>query len=166
MNRSLKAMAAVTAFVLAVPAFAAETAQTFVDKAATGGLFEVQSSELAAKMSKAAEVQSFAQMMIEDHGKANAALDALAKKEGLKVPAALDKEHAAKIQTLQGAGSQFDPPYVKAQLEGHQETVKLFEEYAANGDNAALKSFAVETLPTLKAHLEKIEDISAQLGTQ
>lgn len=166
MNRALKAMAAAAAFIFALPAFAAETAQAFVDKAAAGGLFEVQSSELAVKMSKTPEVQSFAQMMIADHGKANAALDALAKKEGFKVPAALDKEHAAKIQTLQNAGSQFDPPYVKAQLEGHQETVKLFEEYAASGDNAALQAFARETLPTLKAHLEKIEAISGQLGTQ
>jgi putative membrane protein len=166
MNRSLMAMVAATAFVAALPAYAAETAQTFVDKAAAGGLFEIQSSELALKMSKSGEIKSFAQMMVQDHGKANAALETVAKKEGLKVPVALDKEHAAKIQTLQSAGSQFDPPYVKAQLEGHQETVELFEEYAANGDNAAIQSFANETLPTLKAHLEKIKAISDQLGTQ
>jgi putative membrane protein len=114
MNRSLMAMVAATAFVAALPAYAAETAQTFVDKAAAGGLFEIQSSELALKMSKSGEIKSFAQMMVQDHGKANAALETVAKKEGLKVPVALDKEHAAKIQTLQSAGSQFDPPYVKA----------------------------------------------------
>jgi len=159
-------MAAVTALVFAFPGFAAEKAQTFVDKAAAGGLFEVQSSELALDMSKSPEVQSFAKMMIEDHGKANAALKALATKEGLKVPATLDQKHAAKIKTLKNAGSQFDPPYVKAQLEGHQDTIKLFEGYAKDGDNTALQAFANETLPTLKTHLEKIEAISGKLGTQ
>lgn len=166
MRRVLQAALAAAYVTFAIPALPAETAQSFVDAAAAGGLFEVQSSELALKMAKADEVKSFAQMMIKDHEMANAALEGLAKKEGLTVPGALDKEHAAKIKTLEGAGSQFDPPYVKAQLDGHQKTVKLFQDYASQGDNEALRGFAKETLPTLKAHFQKIEEISRDLGTQ
>lgn len=59
-----------------------------------------------------------------------------------------------------------DPPYVKAQLEGHQITVAMFENYAASGDNAALQNFAKETLPTLKTHLDKIQAISTKIGAK
>jgi putative membrane protein len=160
--------AAVTAVTIgfALPALAADSAQNFVDKAAVGGLFEVQSSELALKMSEDAEVKEFAEMMVADHSRANATLKDIAEKEGLKVPAELDKEHAAEMKTLQNAKGQFDPPYVKSQLDGHQATVEMFENYAASGGNAALQNFAKDTLPTLKTHLEKIQAISSEIGIQ
>ena len=43
---------AVAATVWMSPAFAEDSAQTFVDKAAVGGMFEVESSQLALKMSR------------------------------------------------------------------------------------------------------------------
>jgi len=147
-----------------LPASAAEKAQTFVDKAAVGGTFEVESSQLAIKMSKDADVKKFADMMISDHEKANADLEALAKQEGLKVPGKLDKKHQALLDELGKAGANFDAPYIKAQLDGHQETVKMFEQYADNGDNNALQNFAVKTLPTLRTHLQTIEEMSNRVG--
>jgi putative membrane protein len=146
------------------PVLAADSAQSFVNKAAVGGMFEVQSSELAKKMSKDPDVQKFADMMITDHGKANTELATLAKQEGLEVPAKLDKQHAAKLESLQKAGSQFDTPYIKAQLEGHQTTVKLFERYSKAGDNKALQSFAAKTLPTLRMHLDAVEQLGGRVG--
>lgn len=166
MARILQAAIMAASLTFAFPAFSAEKAQGFVDAAAVGGLFEVESSELALKMAKADDVESFAQTMINDHKRANATLEGLATKEGFKVPKTLDKKHEAKIQTLKNAGAQFDPPYVKAQLEGHQDTVQLFETYASSGDNAALRAFAAETLPKLKEHLKTIEGVSRSLGTQ
>jgi len=148
----------------AVPASAADKAQSFVNKAAVGGMFEVQSSQLALKMSKDPDVKKFADMMITDHGKANAELEAIAKQENLKVPAKLDKKHQALLDELNKAGANFDAPYIKAQLDGHQETVKMFEQYADKGDNKAVQSFAVKTLPTLRTHLETIQQMSNRVG--
>ncbi len=165
MNRLLFSVTAAAIFACS-PAFAAEDAQTFVDKAANGGMFEVQSGELAVKKSKSAEVKKFAQMMVADHSEANKALKAIAQEEGLMLPASLDREHAAKIKTLQNADGQFDLPYVKAQLDGHQQTVQMFESYAESGDNAALKDFARKTLPTLKTHLSRIEEISGKVSSK
>jgi putative membrane protein len=155
---------ALAAAALVSPAPAAEKAQSFVDKAAVGGTFEVESSELAIKMSKDPDVKKFADMMISDHGKANAELEALARQQGWKVPAKLDSKHAALLKQLEKAGSNFDAPYIKAQLEGHQQTVKMFQEYADKGDNDALQNFAVKTLPTLRMHLETIEGMSNKVG--
>lgn len=62
------------------------TAQDFVNQAASGGLFEVQSSELALQKSQDANVQEFAKQMITDHTANNQELIATAQAEGLTVP--------------------------------------------------------------------------------
>ena len=54
------------------------TPASFVQMAAVGGLFEVQSSELATTAGQSAEVKAFAQQMITDHTKANQELQQLA----------------------------------------------------------------------------------------
>jgi putative membrane protein len=161
---SLLSAAAIAAAVAVSTAFAADKAQDFVDKAAIGGTFEVESSQLAIKMSKDPDVKKFADMMIADHGKANAELEALVKEQGLTMPAKLDEKHAALIEELRKAGAQFDAPYVKAQLDGHAETVKMFQQYADNSDNKALQTFAVKTLPTLKMHLDMVEQLGDRVG--
>lgn len=162
-SRALPA-AAMAIAMFTLTALAADKAQTFVDKAAVGGMFEVESSELALRTSKDPDVKKFADMMVSDHGKANRELEALAKEQGLTVPAKLDAEHAAKLERLQQAGAQFDAPYIEAQLEGHQATVKMFEDYASEGDNDALQRFAVATLPTLRMHLDSIEALGDRVG--
>jgi putative membrane protein len=160
-SRYLPALA-VAATIWMSPAVAEDSAQTFVDKAAAGGMFEVESSQLALKMSKDADIKHFADMMINDHGKANSTLKSLAEQEGLTLPTSLDEEHAALVKTLEKAGDQFDAAYAKAQLDGHEAAVELFENYANNGENKALQTFAVQLLPTLHGHLETIKDIGAR----
>jgi len=146
------------------PVLSAEKAQSFVDKAVVGGMFEVESSQLALKTSKDPDVKKFADTMVSDHGKANAELEALAKEQKLTVPTKLDKKHTEMLDSLQKAGAGFDAPYIKAQLEGHVTTVNMFEQYAENGDNEALQTFAVKTLPTLRMHLDMIEKMGDRVG--
>ena len=162
-SRYLPALAIVLAAATA-PALATDDAQTFVNKAAVGGMFEVESSELALKMSRDADVRKFADTMISDHGKANSELETLAREEGLTAPAKLDGEHAAMLKSLRESGRLFDAPYIKAQLDGHQKTVEMFEQYAESGENKALQNFAVETLPTLRMHLESVEQMGDRVG--
>ena len=153
-TRLLSAVAMAAAVALS-PALAADKAQDFVDKAAIAGTFELESSELALK---------FADTMIADHGQANVELETLAREQGLTVPAKLDSKHAALIEELGKAGAQFDAPYIKAQLDGHAEAVKMFQQYADNGDNQVLQTFAVKTLPTLRMHLDMIEQLGDRVG--
>ena len=153
---------AVAATLWMSPALAKDSAQTFVDKAAVGGMFEVESSQLALKMSDAVDVKQFADMMVNDHGKANAELKSLGEQQGLTLPPGLDEVHAAMVKTLAKAGDQFDAAYAKAQLDAHEAAVALFENYANGGENKELQNFAVQTLPTLHGHLEAIREIGAR----
>ena len=66
---------ALCACLLATAAFAADVppaTKTFIDKVAVSNKFEIDTSELALKYGKSADVKAFAQQMIDDHRKAGA----------------------------------------------------------------------------------------------
>lgn len=139
--------------------------QNFVTKAAQGGMFEVESSKLATERAKREEVKSFAQRMIEDHGKASKELQAVAGKAGANVPDRLDERHQSRVEKLKSAsGDQFDNAYVDAQVEAHKEAVSLFDSYARSGDDAELRAFAARTLPVLKGHDAHVRELDRQLS--
>jgi len=159
-------LAAATAIAFASPALTAESAQEFVNKAANGGKFEVDSSKVAQGKLTDKSVQDFAQKMIDDHGAANAKLESIAAEQKLQVPSELDAQHKAELDKLQQAKAPVDQPYVALQRSAHTDAVALFEAYAKDGDNATLKSFAQDTLPTLKMHKDMIEKIATTTGTE
>jgi len=163
----LAALASVGASAFSFPALAADSAQDFVNKAAVGGMFEVESSKLADTAAQAGSVKDFAHMMVADHSAANKKLEKISGEQKLTVPSALDAAHQAVLDKLNNAkGGSFDQAYVQAQRDAHDEAVSLFEGYAEDGDNAALKAFASETLPTLKMHQDKIETIAKTTDAQ
>ena len=126
----------------------------FVKMAASGGMFEVQSGEIA-KERGSAEVKKFADKMIADHGKANKELAAAAKKAGIEVPEKLTADDQKMLdQIKQVRGSEFSMIYMKMQVKAHENTVKLLENGAKNLKDAGLKAFAEKTLPTIKEHLK------------
>jgi predicted outer membrane protein len=140
-------------------------AAEFVNQAATSGMFEIQSSELALDKSRDDRVREFAQHMVKDHTEASQKLKAAA--GPMTMPTTLDPEHAKMLQQLQQAsGNDFTRNFVQMQLEGHQKAVTLFDGYAQSGDNPQLKQFAQETAPTLRNHLQQITQIrQSMLGT-
>ncbi|QDC02748.1 DUF4142 domain-containing protein [Mesorhizobium sp. 8] len=165
-NLLLASLAGATAIAFSFPALSADAAQDFVNKAAVGGMFEVESSNLAGSTAMDNTVKDFATMMVTDHTAANTKLKTVAGEQKLTVPTALDAKHQAMLDKLNGAkGEAFDQAYVQAQRDAHDEAVSLFEDYSQNGANASLKAFATETLPTLKMHQEKIETIASNMGT-
>ena len=135
-----------------------QSTQTFVTKAAHGGMFEVQSSEIAVERTKREDVKPIAQKMIQDHGKANEDLKRVAGEVGATLPARLDNKHQSLIDKLRSAGAQsFDRTYIDAQMQAHKEAVSLFGNYARSGDNAELKKLAADTLPVLQEHERSVE---------
>jgi putative membrane protein len=159
-------LATATVMAFASPAFTADNAQEFVNKAAIGSMFEVDSSKVAQGKVTDRNIKDFAQKMIDDHGAANAKLESIAGEQKLKVPSELDTRHKSELDKLQQAKAPLDQPYVQMQRSAHIDAVGLFEAYAKNGDNAQLKTFAQETVPTLKMHQEMIDKIAPTMDDQ
>lgn len=143
-------------------ATAVATAQEFVDAAGQSGMMEVMSSEIATEQAEAEDVREFARMMIDDHTAANEQLMSIASDEGLTAPTMLDDRHQGMIDDIAAereTGEEFDRDYLDLQEEAHEEAVALFDAYAEDGENEALRTFASDTLPTLQAHLEQVRSL-------
>ena len=140
----------------------------FVKTVAVSDMFEIQSSKLAAEMSKNAAVQEFAATMIKDHTKTSNELKSLMKQGNAQkaLPSQLDEKHTQMLNQLKSAsGANFDGSYKQMQVQAHQEAVDLFESYSQKGDNAELRAWAGKTLPALQQHLQHAQNLQVTQQT-
>lgn len=144
-------------------AFAAS--DDFVEDASAKGVAEVEAGKLALEKGTAADVKTFADMMVKDHTAANQKLKALADKKNIDVSddAELLDKAKAMILELRSAKS-FDQAYANNQVKAHEATIEIFEDEIKHGEDAELKAFATETLPKLKAHLVEAKKLAAAHG--
>ncbi len=139
----------------------------FVKKAADGGMAEVALAKLAQEKASNADVKSFAGKLEKDHSKVNDELKELASKKDITLAPAPSKNHQAthdKLAKLSGA--EFDKAYVAAMLESHQKGVREFSQVSSGSGDADVKAFASKTLPTLKEHLQDVQELSKNLGVK
>ena len=136
----------------------------FAAKADVGGMAEVALGKMAAAKGTDKQVKDFGNMMVMDHGKANAELMGIAKSKKIVLPAGLDAEHQAKSDSLSKlSGKDFDKGYVDAMVDGHKKTLALMQSEASNGKDAELKAFAAKTAPVVQMHLDHILKIQGSL---
>jgi len=141
-----------------------ETDAKFAVDAANGGMAEVALGKLALTKTANAKVKEFANMMVNDHGKANEELMALAKSKNITLPATVSADKQKEADDLgKKMGADFDKAYVDAMVDGHKKTIALFEDESKNAKDPDLKAFVDKTLPTIKMHLEHIEGIKASM---
>jgi putative membrane protein len=172
-NRNVLAFAA--AVIIVIGAFAAQAAllpqhaKNFVPKISAAGLFEIQSSKLALDRSQNDSVRDFAQRMIDDHAKAGDQLKSVVAANNLDaswIADAVDSKHQRWLDKLAKLnGADFDKEYLADQVSAHNDAVGLFKDYADKGDNAALKDFATQTLPTLQQHQQMAKDLKSGYKT-
>lgn len=140
------------------------TADAYVAGAATGDLYEIESSRLALERSQSAEVKKFAQQMVTDHTATTAALKAALAQSGLSLtpPAALDARRQGMLDNLRAASAaDFDRVYLDQQTAAHQEALTLHSSYAEDGDNDALKKLAATTAPKVQHHFDMVKQLDA-----
>lgn len=152
------ATAVADAPVTAEDAAAPKGAQAFAESMANGDMFEIESSKLAATMSKNQAVKDFAAMMVKDHTASSARLKAATAGMTPAVTLApmLDTMQQADLAALKGAGDTFDKLYVEKQVAAHEKALALLTAYASTGDAPALKDFAAKTAPVVEGHLKMV----------
>jgi putative membrane protein len=139
----------------------------FVKKAADGGMAEVMMAKMAQEKAESAEVKAYAAKLEKDHTQANTELKQVASDKGVTLPDAPSKMHQAKHDKLAKlSGAAFDKAYIAAMLEDHQRDVKEFARVASSGSDADVKAFAAKTLPTLKEHLQQVQELAKTTGAK
>jgi putative membrane protein len=132
----------------------------FATDAANGGMAEVALGKLALSKTSNESIKKFAQMMVDDHSKANDELKEIAKKKNITLPEAVDTDHQKKMDDLdKKKGTKFDKAYVDAMIDGHKKTLDMMNKEAKDGKDADLKAFAAKIAPTVQMHLDAIKKI-------
>jgi len=132
----------------------------FATTAAVGGMAEVALGKLAVTKTSNAAIKDFANMMITDHGQANAELASIASAKNITLPTEPDSAHLKKADELSKlSGKDFDKAYVDAMIDGHKKTLDLMNNEAKNGSDSTLKAFAAKVVPTVQKHLDAINKI-------
>jgi putative membrane protein len=140
---------------------AAVSDNTFMTKAAGDGMAEVELGRLATERASSGDVKSFAQMLVDDHSKANSELKGLAGQKGVSLPSDPPPPARATYDRLSKlSGDAFDRAYAAEMVKDHEKAVALFSKEASGGRDADTKSWAAKTLPTLQQHLAKARELA------
>lgn len=140
--------------------------QQFLRHAASDGLAEVQLGQMAAERASNSEVQHFGQRMVTDHTKINQDLMTLAQSKNVSIPKSTDKKHQRTAEALaKRHGTSFDREYMRDMVTDHEKAVHLFSTEAKEGQDADIKAFANNTLPTLQEHLQMARQLTQQQGS-
>lgn len=140
------------------------TSEDFVRKASVANKFEIETSQLALEKSQNEDIKSFAQTMVDDHGKTGSKLEETLKSSNTEAQVAeeLDPAHQKLLTKLEkSSGANFDKQYIAVQTDAHKQAISLFTDYSKNGKDQALKQFASDTLPDLKEHLSEVKQLKA-----
>lgn len=136
----------------------------FAVEVADAGLMEVELGRLASTKASSSEVKSFAQLMVDDHTKANNELKALAQQKNITLPIAMSNERQKKVENFaEKTGSEFDREYIDLMVREHKEAIDEFEDQAEEGNDAELKSWASSKVSTLRHHLQEAERIQESI---
>jgi putative membrane protein len=161
MRQWIVAAAALAALCVAAGPAAPLTDEQFVAVAASGGMFEVESSKLAAERSQNDKVKQFAKTMIDDHAKIGEQLADLAKSRNFALPQRMMPSHMQMLERLCGAtGGAFDAAFAEAQVKAHEAAAEVFRAQSRNGRDAQLQDFAAKTLPKLEEHLRMAHQLT------
>jgi putative membrane protein len=127
----------------------------FVTETADMGMREVELSKVAVEKATNADVKSFAQKMVEDHSAKNDELKGLAAKKQISIPTEMSNDTKDAIEGLnKKSGWDFDMEYIDKMVSDHKDAVDKFDNASKDAADNDLKTWAANTLPALRMHLE------------
>jgi putative membrane protein len=136
--------------------------QRFVQQAVEAGLFEVAAAKLAMEKAQDESIRRMAERLLSDHQAANQKLMQLAGGRATLPTDVSSKKREALDALGKLNGAEFDRKFLQnVGIEDHKEGVALFERSQNNVQDAELKAFIQNTLPTLKHHLSTAQDLKS-----
>ena len=168
-----------------------DEARQFVQKASMANQMEVALGNLAEDKAQSDQIKQFGEQLARDHESANRALQSsigggdatTAQQPGAGVsnqpdravegrhPQAQSGEVAQAREAMQQtqqklesvAGEAFDRAYLEEMIKHHQHDIQEFER-AAQSDNPQVRTYAERTLPTLREHLQRAQQLQQSQG--
>ena len=141
------------------------TDQDFVTRASSMNVAEVAAHKAAQTHATMADVKMHAKHMLTDHEKMGNEMKALATQKNmtLSTEPPADKKQMLDDMNANKKGKDWDMAYINAQVADHQEAISLFESGSASVKDADLKALIDKTLPTLRTHLQMVQDAQSKM---
>lgn len=131
---------------------------------ALGGMaFALATSQIAERMAEAAPVKLFATLEAEEQ----TTFAQIRQRVGLPAPTPgnMNTQQQQMLAQLQGLrGSEFDRMYVRGQMQGHQELLRLHQAISSNPANQQEEIIATLAVPAIKSHLAMLQGIAGTMG--
>lgn len=134
----------------------------FLTEAADARLMDAAQGKLARERGTTEEIRSYGRWMMRDQSKLLEEIQAIAKSKNVKLPSAISEQKSKGLEELkQEKGPEFDKKFAKMICIDHKRDVKEFKK-AAKFEDVDVKQFASQYLPTIEAHLERIQEIEQE----
>ena len=151
-RRNILKAAAGAALVLPVGLTVGAQAQAAMDRmkvaALEGGDFSTMTSELARDKSNSAAIKTFAGLEIEEQAATARAFG------GRPGTTGLTRRHKEMVDELSAlSGDEFDRMYVRGQIMGHRELLKIHQDYARNGSDPMARGASIVGITGIMTHL-------------
>jgi len=129
--------------------------RNFVMKAAKGNMAEVELGQLAQQQGTSDQVKQLGQKLATDHQKANDQLKEIATKYNVTWPTEGDaKQKATKDRLSKLSGDAFDREFMRHSTQDHQHDIAEYQHEVDRGQNPDVKSYASNTMSSLREHLQ------------
>lgn len=125
----------------------------------------VEISKLADKRAGSASVKEFAAQLVTDHQKCHERVAGIVKNRKIAIVSGLEKDVKENVDRLSKLnGAEFDREYLKWVIDTHKDAIATFENQADKGQDGDTRSFAKETLPHLRDHLKRAEELAKTIN--
>ncbi|TNC48504.1 DUF4142 domain-containing protein [Rubellimicrobium rubrum] len=123
-----------------------------------GGMFLMQTSQLAQQQGQSDNVKAFAELEVAEQQAVARAFGS----EGAQIP--LREDHAQILEQLQQAqGDAFDMAYIDAQITGHEEARPIHEQYAEEGQDPMARGASMVGVTGIDSHLVMLRSFRQQM---
>jgi putative membrane protein len=137
---------------------------TFVMKAANGGMMEVELGNYAQSNAADQRVKNFGSMMVRDHSKANMELKSIATQKSIRTPETMDEKHQSHtLDMKKKKGADFDKDYMNMMVNDHNKDIDEFKKAEKEVHDKDLRDFITRTIPVLQTHLDSAKAVQAYL---
>lgn len=124
----------------------------------SSNMFEIKASEQAAMNASTPEVKKLAGMLVEAHTKMNDDVKAMAATKDVTLPTDLTDEQRKEIEKLgEKSGTDYDKEYTEQMKNKHEKAVDFYEKTADKCEDADIKTWATNTLPEVRSHLDMVK---------
>lgn len=127
---------------------------SFARQACQASAAEIEIGKMAALNTRNKAIRTFAQVLSDDHARAEKELSALFARKQMPAEPELAEGLQHSLQRLaELKGGAFDAAFKQQVIEDHERAITLFEKQAEQGTDRELKAFAEKRVPQLREHL-------------